>query len=271
MTSKERNQIIDAISTCLQETSTTAQINSYLKKYKVSFDKQTAVNNKKVYANEILSAQQDDVIVKIAKSLRLEVPDEFKPKPKPRKAPLKKPAKRIVADKPTATRSSVKKVFISHASADKDIVEKIIDLLRGMGVSSDKIFCTSFEGYGIDLGDNFLDALKQELSNNVLVLFVLSRKFYASPICLCEMGAAWITTKEHVPILIPPLGFEDVKGVFPNTQGMILNDKDKINSLKERIEKFFNLTPAKHSIWERERNNILEEIDRRLANRRFSY
>jgi len=42
MTSKERSQLIDAIGTRLQETFTTAQINSYFKKYKVSFDKQTA-------------------------------------------------------------------------------------------------------------------------------------------------------------------------------------------------------------------------------------
>lgn len=83
-------------------------------------------------------------------------------------------------------------IIISHASADKDIVEKLIDLLRGMGVNPSNIFCSSFEGYGIDLGDNFLDSLKRELGDKALVLSVLSRKFYESPICFCEMGAAWV-------------------------------------------------------------------------------
>jgi len=102
-----------------------------------------------------------------------------------------------------------------------------------------------------------------------MVLFVLSKNFYDSPICMCQMGAAWMATKEHIPILIPPFSFKEVKGVFPNTQGMILTDKNKINSLKESMERFFNLEPMKHSIWEQDRTNILEEIERRLQRRGF--
>ncbi|MBA9079048.1 MULTISPECIES: toll/interleukin-1 receptor domain-containing protein [Rufibacter] len=271
MTLKEKSQLVEVIGTHLQGKFTAAQINSLLKRYRISFDKQTVVRNKKLYATGIIGPQSDDVIIKIAKYLKLDIPEEYKNKPKQPKVPIKSPPKSARLQKSVSRQIIGKKVFISHASADKDIVEKIIDLLKVMGVNSDKIFCTSFDGYGIDLGDNFLDALKRELNKDALVLFVFSKKFYESPICLCEMGAAWVTTKEHVPILIPPFGFADVKGVFPNTQGMILNDKDKINSLKERIEKFFSLTPAKHSIWERERNNILEEIDRRLNAMRFYY
>ena len=48
------------------------------------------------------------------------------------------------------------KIFISHSSADIDIVEKVIDILEAIGVPSDKIFCSSFEGYGIRLGSDFL-------------------------------------------------------------------------------------------------------------------
>ncbi|MGV6831280.1 MAG: hypothetical protein ACWA5P_06945, partial [bacterium] len=84
---------------------------------------------------------------------------------------------------------------------------------------SDKIFCTSFEGYGIDLGNNFLDAIKDELSSESLVLFVLTTNFYKSPICMCEMGATWVLSKEHIPIVVPPLDFSDVEGVIPLTQG----------------------------------------------------
>ena len=268
MTSKERTQLIDLIGSRLQKTSTTAQINSFLKKYRIPFDKQATVRNKKLYATGVISGQPEGTIIKMAKSLKLALPEEFKSTAKQPKAPIKRTVK---ADKPKTIHKVGKKVFISHASADKDIVEKLIDLLRAIGVNPSDIFCSSFEGYGINLGDNFLDTLKRELGNEALVLFVLSRKFYESPICLCEMGAAWVTSKEHVPILIPPLTFGDVKGVFPNTQGMFLNDKDKINSLKELIEKFFKLTPVKHSIWERERNNILEEIEKRLSNWRYNY
>ncbi|HFU75112.1 MAG TPA: toll/interleukin-1 receptor domain-containing protein, partial [Arcobacter sp.] len=96
------------------------------------------------------------------------------------------------------------RIFISHASADLPIVEEIIELLESIGLTSTQIFCTSFEGYGIGLGDDFLKTLKDELEGNTLVVFILSKSFYKSPICLCEMGAAWVLSKSHIPILIPP-------------------------------------------------------------------
>ena len=115
------------------------------------------------------------------------------------------------------TELSINKIFISHASKDSEVVEEIIELLETIGVESNQIFCTSFEGYGIELGENFLDTIKNELSSDSMVLFVLSKNFYASPVCMCEMGAAWVLSKEHIPLVVPPLSYSDIKGVLPLT------------------------------------------------------
>ena len=66
--------------------------------------------------------------------------------------------------------NALKKIFISHATKDKEIIEELIDLLENIGINSAQIFCSSFEGYGIPLGENFLDKIKQELSSEVLGL-----------------------------------------------------------------------------------------------------
>ena len=153
-----------------------------------------------------------------------------------------------------------KKIFISHSSKDVDIVEKLIDILEAIGVPSNKIFCTSFEGYGVKLGHDFLESIKAELNGDDLVLFILSKNFYASPVCLCEMGAAWVRTNQHIPILIPPFDYSDVKGVIPTIHGMKINEKNKINSLKEQIEIFLELASINISNWERKRDNILKQI-----------
>jgi predicted lactoylglutathione lyase len=154
------------------------------------------------------------------------------------------------------------KVFISHASLDAESVSEIIDLLEIIGLKSNQIFCTSFEGYGINLGDNFLDAIKKEINDSVLVLFVLSKSFYLSPVCLCEMGAAWVQSTQHIPVLIPPFEFSDIKGVIPHTQGFKLNDHRKWNLFKERIESNFDLTPIDISTWERKRDKAIVNIDK---------
>lgn len=156
----------------------------------------------------------------------------------------------------------ISKVFISHSSNDKNIVEEVIDLLETIGLKPSQIFCSSFEGYGIELGQDFLQRIREELDNDVLVLFILSENFYRSPVCLCEMGATWIKTNQHIPILIPPFDFKDVQGVIPLTQGFKINDELKLNSFKQKIEVDFSLDSNNDSSsWERKRNRILKRIN----------
>lgn len=158
----------------------------------------------------------------------------------------------------------INKVFVSHSSKDIDIVEDILEVLELIGLKNDQIFCSSFPGYGISLGENFLDRLKKELDEKVFVIFVLSKNFYSSPVCLCEMGATWVKTNEHVPILIPPLRYEEVTGVIPLTQGFKINESLKLNLLKDKIEKMFSLSPIDPTIWERRRDRILTNITKKL-------
>lgn len=157
--------------------------------------------------------------------------------------------------------TKMKKIFISHSSRDSNYVGELINLIEGIGITHDQIFCSSFEGYGVELGEDFLYRLKKELDEDILVFFILTQNFYNSPISLCEMGATWIKTNKHIPILIPPFDFKDVKGVFPVTNGMKINDKNKLNSLKEALESDFSLTQLKTTIWEKKREKFLSDIN----------
>lgn len=154
-----------------------------------------------------------------------------------------------------------KKIFISHSTKDVKYVEHLIELIESMGVTEKQIFCSSFEPYGIPLGENFLERIKQELSNEVIVLFVLTQNFLASPICLCEMGATWVLANRHVPILIPPFDFSDIRGVMPLTQGFKINEPNKLNSFKDTILNYFNLEPMDFTKWERKRATFLKSIE----------
>lgn len=157
---------------------------------------------------------------------------------------------------------TVNKIFISHSSNDSTIVEEMIEILETLGLKSEQVFCSSFEGYGIDLGENFLERIKSELDSNVLVIFILSKNFYASPVSLCEMGAAWIKTREHIPVLIPPFDYKDIEGVIPLTQGFKINEPLKLNLFKQKIEELFGLDPIDFSTWERKRDRILGRIEK---------
>lgn len=170
-----------------------------------------------------------------------------------------------VQDEEIHEKSQVSKIFISHASRDAEIVEEVIELLETIGIEANQIFCTSFDGYGIEIGENFLDTIKSELSTDSLVLFLLSQNFYRSPVCMCEMGATWVLSKEHIPIIIPPLTFEQIQGVIPLTQGFKINDSLKLNLLKEKIENDFEIENSlSFSTWERKRDRICSRINKIL-------
>lgn len=170
------------------------------------------------------------------------------------------------AEDDESTSAPMQKIFISHASKDSDFVEELVDLLEVLGLPDSSIFCTSFAGYGIDLGENWLDSIKDELTKETLVLFVLSRNFYDSPVCLCEMGATWVQTKEHIPILIPPFDFADIEGVIPLTQGFKINDALKLNLFKDKIEAIFGLESSHStSAWERKRDRMISRLNAKIA------
>jgi hypothetical protein len=160
---------------------------------------------------------------------------------------------------------TVNRLFISHAKNDKEIVGEIIDLLESMGLMPTQIFCSSIDGYGIPLGENFLDVLKREINNDVLVLFIFTHNFYKSQFCLCEMGASWVLAKEHIPIIVPPFTFDDIKGVVSNTQGIVINDELKLNLLHEKIVETFHLPQQPMSAGERKRDRVIERINKLIT------
>lgn len=157
-----------------------------------------------------------------------------------------------------------RKVFLCHSINDKEFAEHLLDMLHAMGLNHECIFYSSAHGYGTNLGESFIQRLKEELSNDVLVIFLLSDNFFNSPMCMCEMGAAWITTREHVPILIPPFDFDQVKGVFPSSHGMKINDRAAYTSLHEKITEYFSLAPIKPAPWERARDRVVDRIEKSL-------
>ncbi len=81
------------------------------------------------------------------------------------------------------------RIFISHASKNKDIVLKFADFLEM--VSSDiDVFCSSEDG-SIKVGKNFIDTIFDELNNCDLFVPMISREYYDSKFCMIELGVAY--------------------------------------------------------------------------------
>lgn len=158
-----------------------------------------------------------------------------------------------------------KKIFISHSSKDKEYVNELVKLLRLIGLKKDNLFCSSVNGYGIPLGKNIFEYLREEFNNFELhVIFVHSNNFYDSPICLNEMGATWVVKYKHTSIILPDFDMNRMTGVISKEDIAIRLDGDDVNSrlteLKNELINDFNLDDEDSIIWEDNRNDFIKKV-----------
>ncbi len=130
------------------------------------------------------------------------------------------------------------RIFISHSSADANIGEKFLDALVSIGIKKEEVFYSSLYHTGVALGENFHSAVKEALSESGLVIFLLTRSFYRSEYCLCEMGAVWATGKKFIPILLDGLSADDMKGFIDKNYIALFPHKDKIRNLETELKKY---------------------------------
>lgn len=156
------------------------------------------------------------------------------------------------------------KIFISHSSRDVDLVTAFVEMLEGIGIGHGKVFCSSVPGYGIPLGEDIYDYLREELiGKRVYVIFFLSDAYYESAACLNEMGAAWILRHDHLTILQPGFTFKEIKGaVNPRAIALDLNGecKDRLNDLFEKLKVMFRLNGVPLNRWEYHRERFLARL-----------
>lgn len=159
-----------------------------------------------------------------------------------------------------------KSVFVSHAVKDTAIAAEIVDLIeQGIGVPEAEIFCSSLPGYGIPTGMTFVTYMKEQLLEPKVVILLLTPSYFESKFCMSELGAAWVKSHYIFPILVPPLGYADVKDVLLGTQVSKIDDDIKYNELRDRLAQEIKLDAKTSTKWDTKRRNFLKSIEPLLA------
>jgi hypothetical protein len=157
------------------------------------------------------------------------------------------------------------KVFISHAVADRKLIEHFLDLLRlGGGLGHNDIFCSS-DPAAIPAGVPFLEHILSELKGVDLVVAVLSRSYMKSDFCIAEVGAARVLrvsgaqSLHPFPFIVPPMDFSGLPAVLEGVQCKIITNHDGLDELRDGIGKAGVSTPSTAD-WTRHRDNFLAMI-----------
>ena len=129
------------------------------------------------------------------------------------------------------------KIFISHATKDKEIVSKFCDLILGNGLNipPNKIFNTSHQGTNPKTGQDFRLAIKDELINAKVVLQFISPAYKNSEACLNEMGAAWVLSDNVKPLIVEK-GEYEVGFIHSTTQQAQLHNEEHLFRLTDELQ-----------------------------------
>ncbi|MGO7583377.1 TIR domain-containing protein [Rhizobium ruizarguesonis] len=127
-------------------------------------------------------------------------------------------------------------IFLSHAAADKQLVEAFETLLgKCLGITSADIFCSSLEGQGVKKGSNFVDAIRQRVTEAKAVVALITPAYLDSAFCMAELGAAWALNTERLPIVVPPNDFKVMEATLLGIVGVKIDDSDALGQAFEEL------------------------------------
>ncbi len=161
------------------------------------------------------------------------------------------------------------KIFISHKSEDEHFVLSLVKLLRlYIGSDPDKIFCSSIPSYKIGIGKEIYPELKFQFDkHDVFMIIIHSPRYYHSPVCLNEMGAAWIQNTKCCSFLTADCEYNDLQGVidkkYISIKANAKDAKDRMNEFMGEVLDFFNMPKPDFSTfsqWETDRDEFLKEV-----------
>lgn len=160
-----------------------------------------------------------------------------------------------------------KKLFISHASKDKPLVDRFVDLIldNGCNVDQNDIYYTSNLDMGIKPGKDFIADIKRNMTESRLIILMISPNFYNSVFCLGEVGATWMLDVDTFPIVVPEFKLRDVKDILQVTQMGMLDDQDYLDRLHDAVIEKLGIAISKTGTWNQKCDQFLKELPKLIS------
>lgn len=153
---------------------------------------------------------------------------------------------------------SGKKVFVSHATADRLLADALVDLLQtGCNLTTDQIFASSVQGVNIPKGLRFEEHIQGQLRDAAVVVVLVTPSYWASAFCLCELGGQWALGLTAISLLVPPQTFGDLKAVADAREAGVIDRADDLDDLRDEIKRKLGAGVAT-ARWTAKRNTFLK-------------
>ena len=170
---------------------------------------------------------------------------------------------RADVDKGVRAVPTTKRIFLSHATADRPLADLLRNTLVLGGVPHDRLFYSSDRATGIPSGEDVGAYLRRSIQEAGFVIELITETFMTRPICLMELGGAWALGTPTCPIVVPPLTREEAVRQIGNVQMGVLSSDAEIDGVFDELHDRLveNLAiPPKVASW----NQAIREFKERL-------
>lgn len=158
------------------------------------------------------------------------------------------------------------KLFMSHAAKDQPLVAALLDLLEsGTSLNASDVGYSSLKGKGATSGDDFATYIQSHLQQPEVSIIFLSPNYFANRLCLCEMGAILARSRHVIPLLVPALTVEHVRGIFPDSAILDINNTDDLNKLAALLGEHLERVELHLSRWAVKKKQFLAALPALLA------
>lgn len=167
-----------------------------------------------------------------------------------------------------------KLIFISHSSKDVEIVNAFVDLIlqNGLSVSINDIFCTSTDGAEIKSGDDWRNAIRDNLLSSKIIFLIITPNYKESEICMNEMGAAWIADAKVLPLIVPPINYKSVGVIQEPKQIEELLDEGSLDNIRDIVQEVLEIPSKsiKSKRWSTKKEEFIIRVEDYLYESEFS-
>lgn len=150
------------------------------------------------------------------------------------------------------------KVFLSHASEDRLLVARIVDLVRAaLNLSSEDIRCTSLDGHRLS-GGAFTDVqLRREVIGATTFVAVISKASLQSMYVLFELGARWGARKPLIPLFGPDIEVADLKPPLQHINGLRCDSRPQLFQFIADLASHLDVNVDRPAAYSRQIDSVL--------------
>jgi hypothetical protein len=150
------------------------------------------------------------------------------------------------------------RLFISHSAADRDLVEKMLEMLRAaLDLPASQIRCTSVDGYRLPAGADTEEQLRLEVHEATALVGVISASSLRSLYVAFELGARWGARRPLFPLLAPGTGPNILEGPLASLNALSSESPAQLHQLISDLSSVLQVKSEEPAVYQRYVDAIL--------------